>query len=499
MTTLQTTMTRALRIGRSAVTASIGAASVVACSQSPVGNLNAPSVGLNPTAFQARVIGALATQRADFGTRVLALDAFARNAANFTTTDNRYITMWLGDAQQIGNSTYYGTTNWAGQFVVARQINTIFQDLPNATPAYSAPQRAKLTGILQTIKALSFMYAAETRDTLGVPIAGVDEANPNTPAPILCARDTWRAIVALLDSGLASLNADTSAGLPVTLVQGMASVSQRASPSTAAGSFASFNRALAAKAGLELAYAIARSPGGTAPTPTTAGAPDAGALTRADSALHASALYNPGVLAPPAAGDFTEALAVYHTFSGASGDIANPMQGFESTYYILNEAIADIDPADKRLSKLMPSPFGAAGTPYNAVASGRTLSMYQNATSPMPIVRNEELTLIEAQIRLGLGDLAGAVAAINTVRTAVAGLPPVNPATYTAVRNQILKELRASTIGEPSGDRAIAIRHYALASVVDTTWGANDTHATVQPLPVNEADARNGNTAVTCQ
>jgi len=471
---------------------------LAACSQSPVANLNAPSVGLNQAAFQGRVIGAIGNQRVDFGTRVLALDAFSRNAANFTTTDNRFITMWLGDATPIGNSTYYGVTNWALQFTTVRQINEILQDLPHAVPAYSAGDAAKLTGILQTLKALSYMYAAETRDTLGVPVAGVTQPDPNKPAPILCTRDVWQFIVSLLDSGLTSLDADSSGGLPVTLIPGMASVSVRASPSTAVGSFASFNRALAAKAGLELAYAIARSPGGTPPTATTAGAPDPAALTRADSALHASALFNPTALAPPTSGDFSEALAVYHTFSGASGDVANPMQGFEPTYYVLKEAVADIDPADRRLAKLIPSPFGAAGTPYSAVASDLTLAMYQNATSPMPIIRNEELNLIEAQIRLGLGDLAGANTSINAVRSAVAGLPPVSPASYVAVRNQILKELRASLIGEPGGDRTIAIRNYGMAVVADTTWGATDTHATVQPMPVSEVDSRNGNAAYTC-
>jgi len=426
------------------------------------------------------------------------LDEFSRNAANFTTTDSRYITMWLGDGTPIDNSSFYGVTNWAGQFTTARQILSIRSDLPHATPAYSANDLAKLTGVLQTISALSFMYAAETRDTLGVPIAGVSSGNPNVPAPILCTRDAWQYIVTLLDSGFNNLNVDTSAGLPTALVPGMASVSQRASPSTVAGSFASFNRALAAKAGLELAYAIARSPGGTPPTPASSGSPDLGALTRADSALHASALYNTTALAPPAAGDFAEALAVYHSFSGASGDIASPMQALEPTYYVLNEAIADIDPADRRLAKLIVSPFGAAGTSFNSVASAFTLSMYQSATSPMPIIRNEQLNLIEAQIRLGLGDLAGAVQAINTVRSAVGGLPPVNPVSYVAVRNQLLKELRASLIGEPGGDRTIAIRNYGLAAVADTTWGASDTHATVQPLPISEVDSRNGNTAYTC-
>jgi hypothetical protein len=296
---------------------------------------------------------------------------------------------------------------------------------------------------------------------------------------------------------LAQLNVDPSPGLPIDLGAGFAAVNAQASPSTAAGSFAAFNRALAAKAGLELAYAIARSPGGTPPTPGSAGSPDATALTRADSALHASALYDPTALAPPGTGDFTEALAVYYTFSGKSGDIPNPMQALQPTYYVLKEAVADIDPADQRLAKLIPNK-GPAGTAYKAVASPLTLAMYQTPASPMPLIRNEELTLIAAQIRLGLGDIPGTQAAINAVRSRVAGLPNVTLVAYADARDQVLKELRASTLGEPAGARGQAIRDYGLAAVVNVTWGAADTHATVQPIPIADVTTRNGNTAYVC-
>jgi starch-binding outer membrane protein, SusD/RagB family len=473
-------------------------AALVACKNDPVSNLNAPVVGPIPAAIQDRVKGLFGVQRVDFGTRVTALDAFARNAANFVTTDNRYITEWLGDGAPIGNSDFYGGSNWAQSFITVRQANGIMQDLPNVKPAYSAGDLAKAMGIVQTIKAYAYMLAAETRDTLGVPIHGPDEADPTQPAPILCARDAWQYIVAQLDSANAHLNVDTSMGIPFQLIPGAAAVSARAAPSTAVGAFAGFNRALAAKAGLELAYAIARSPGGTPPTPTTPGAPDLTALTRADSALHASFLYNPSALSAQTAGDFSEALAVYQSFTGASGDLANPMQAQITSYYVLKEALADIDPSDGRLAKLIPNPGGAAQTAYATKATGLALGMYQTVASPMPIIRNEELNLIEAQIRLGLGDFAGADAAINAVRTHVAGLPVVNPAGYTAVRDQILKELRASTIGEPGGDRAIAIRNYGVQLASTTTWGSVDTHATLQPLPVSEVDARAGKTGFTC-
>ena len=55
--------------------------------------------------------------------------------------------------------------------------------------------------------------------------------------------------------------------------------------------------------------------------------PDQAALLRADSALTASALYDPAVIAPPAAGSFAlDPHGVYHTFSGQSSDQSEPGQ-----------------------------------------------------------------------------------------------------------------------------------------------------------------------------
>jgi len=469
-----------------------------ACSTDPVSNLNGIKVGYTHDVYLERLGGVLWIEKFDAATRTNMFDSFARAAANFVVTDSRSITEWLGDGSDIEASTFYSTANWQFQFTSIRNAQALLTDLPKANPAYSPGDIAKWKGIIYTLEALSYMYAELTKDTLGTPVTAPLVSNPSLPAPILCSRDTWQFIVALLDSGLTQLNADPSAGLPVALDRGFAAVRAQASPSTTAGSFAAFNRALAARANLELAYAIARSPGGTPPTATSAGAPDANALNRADSALHATALYST-TIAPAVAGEFTDPLAVYNSFSGASGDIANPVQGIIPTYYLLNEAVAVIDPADKRLVKLMTNPSGTAATTFNAKASPLTFSMYPNATSPVPIIRNEELHLYGAQIRLGLNDLAGAVAEINQVRTQVGGLPPfVNPGTYVGVRNQILTEFMASTSGEPAGDRSAAIRDYGLPLVADTTWGARDTHATVEPFTSTDVTARNGNTKYIC-
>ena len=118
-----------------------------------------------------------------------------------------------------------------------------------------------------------------------------------------------------------------------------------AGPSATVGTFASFNRALAAKANLELAYAIARTPTAAhAATPTTPGTPDAASLTAAMTALTASAMYSPAQLAPDPAGGFTPGpYVVTHDYSSNSGDVVNPINGESGTLAQLNDFVAAVD------------------------------------------------------------------------------------------------------------------------------------------------------------
>lgn len=411
------------------------------------------------------------------------------------------------------NTTLICCRVWNSEYENAKQVNTIVTSLANVS-SYSAPQVAAITGVLQTIKALNFMYLAETRDTLGIPLYAIG-TNPTDPP--YCNKDVWRYIVALLDSGFTQLNTAGPIPLPVSVPSGFASVGQSASPSTSLGSFASFNRALAGKAGLELAYAIARGTPGNSPTPTSPGVPDNAALLRADSAITASALYNPTIIAPPATGSFAlDPYGVYHTFSGQSGDQQNPINGNYFQYDALYDLSVDVDTLhDLRwLHKFTLDPQPVQLGQYAGVSNRYLYVPYSGVGSPEPIVRAEELALVRAQIQLGLGNFANAITLINVVHQQAGGFatPLAIAATYTAVRDTLLKEQRISTVLEGSGDRMIAIRMYGLAATADTTWQATtgpdgtvaaalkatDFHTTIATLPPVELSSRGGSWNLTC-
>src|SRR5581483_11474699 len=281
-----------------------------------------------------------------------------------------------------------------------------------------------------------------------------------------------------LDSANAALNLASGIPLPIALPSGFASVSAMAGPSTSPGAFAAFNRALAGKAGLELAYAIARA-GAGAPTSLTSGAPDPAALARADSALRASALFNPSAITTPSPNGFSTAdpYGVYYVWSGQSGDMRNPVLDNGGTYAVLWDFVTDVDTLnDARWhAKFALNPNQVQEQAFAAIASPYVYTYYGSAAAPIPIVRDEELTLVEAQVQIGLGQYAQALSLINMVHQQAGGFatPLTVPPDYVHVRDALLKEQRIATVFESSGDRPIALRMYGLAAVADTTWSAH--------------------------
>jgi hypothetical protein len=495
---------------------------VVSCKDSNVPFLTAPTtISKTPTGVQNAVTGLFSASRNDVVNYITFLSTFARDAANFTNTEARYITEGLAIMPIPNTDGFFSASVWDIEYRNAKYANQIMASLPTVAPPLTPDTIAGIVGVVQTMKALNFMMLAEGRDTMGVSIYSIDVTN-GTPAPMLCNKDVWAYIVALLDSGNAALNTAGGIALPVIVPQGFGSVSSTAGPSTVAGSFAAFNRALAGKAGLEYAYAIARQDGAS-PTPTSAGSPNAAALTRADSALKASALFAPTSLTPPAPGGFVygDAFTVSNAWSAQSGDQVNPINGQIGTMAVMWDLVADVDTVNdaRWLAKMSLNPNKVQQSTFNGVASPYIYSYYSAPASPTPIVRNEELTLVDAQIQLGLGNLGGAITLINNVHQEAGGFtsPLSIAATYTAVRDSLMKEQRISTVLEGSEDRLIAIRMYGMEAVSDTTWNATsgpdaagyatakssigaftDLHTTILPPPASEGDGRGGSYTLQC-
>jgi hypothetical protein len=491
-----------------ALVALVGAA---ACNDQNVPFLTAPTSLTNtPTGMSNGLIGLISASRNDVGGYVTLMAGFGRQAAVFTNTEPRLVTYNTG-LFPMPNT---WTNVWTNEYTNIHQAHDLLALVPQVEPTYSTAQQQALNGIIKTEEALNYMMIEEVVDTNG---AAINQGGSGLP-PAYCNKDVWQYIVSLLDSANAELDSAGATPLPVKLPSGFSAVSATAGPATpggsSQGSFAAFNRALAAKAGLELAYAIARNTSGTAPSPPdNPGTPDLTALTRADSAMKASALFNPGGLSPNPTGGWTQdGFSVFHDFSSTSGDVVNPINANYTTYVMLAQLINEIEPGDARFTaKFTPIPaqyLPVQQPSYNIIAAPYFYSMYQSPGAYIPIVRNEELTLVEAEIQLGLGNTANAWTLVNDVRTEVAGLsaaPGTGSTDFGTTRDAIMHEIQVSTANEASGDYDISIRMYGLAAVIDTTWNGlpptpagGDSHTTISPIPYVEVSGRGGTWTTTC-
>lgn len=483
---------------------------IAACNETTVPNYNAVA-GLPHTgaALQSEVTGALDAGRTDVGNFELFMDGFARNSAYFTPTEQRFVLVSTGSIAVNPGDTFVGPVVWDFYYNGIFGIDSVIASIPNlkfVSSTGSAPlpaaQQEAMFGVMETVKALYYMYIIETRDTLGIPVNGV---GAKTLAPILCNRDVWAQIVAMLDSAADSLQlAPAATTFPVTLPPGFSLVS------TNSGAFLGFTLALRGKARIEYAYTTGR------PTDTlTAGSPN---LAQLDSAITdiqaATPIYSPSL--SPADAVAANDLGVFHTFSTGSNDLPNPINTNAKAIYLLYDALADIDTTDNRFV----AKYGDAGPGNGPTSPGFPIATtwhYVNnmsGTEPLPIIRNVELQLLLAEAQIATGQYGAAITVLNNLRHNVGGLPMETVAAdYIDARNFFLREQRVSLLTDGEGDRVMTLRDWNLVVARDTTWVARngpdytavqqrgtvvDYHTSIIPIPLGESDARSGNIAPVC-
>ena len=498
------------RLGRRHIALALGVATtalVAACGNPTVPNFNALN-GFPHTAaaLQSEVTGAFDGVRTDIGNYNLFMEGMARNSAYFTASEQRFVSVTTGESFAGPGDIFMGPSVWDFYFNAVEGIDTIIGNvgaITVTTPSGSGPlpaaQRETLFGAMETLKAMYYMYVAQTRDTLGVPI---NQVGRSALAPILCNKDVWAQIVAMLDSASDSLTvAGASATFPFNMPPGFSLVSANA------GSFIGLTRALRGKARIEFAYSSGR------PADTlTAGTPNASQLDSAITDITGAApIYSTALSSTEAVA--ANDLGVFHVFSTTSNDVQNPINTNAAAMWVLFDALNDIDTTDLRFT----AKFGPGAGPTSVGADiGSTWHYINNisGSEPIPLVRNVELQFLLARAHLGLGDFATAIALANGVRTNVGGLPAASvSADYVDARNFILAEQRVSTMSEALGDRLDALRDLNLIKARDTTWSATggpdgaaahlagvskDFQTSVVAIPQGENDARSGNIAPQC-
>lgn len=466
-------------LGATAV--AVSSLAIVSCKASDIDITNpnvasASAVAADPTALQLLATGLLVDQR---GTRIAQITntgTLGREMYTFTPNEGRNTTHYLigitvGGVQKL-DPTGFANGSWSGQYGTLRDVFN-FKNTINAG-TLPADKKSGALGFAETLEALMVFEVLQTRDTLGV-IVDVED-NPFDLAPFVTRDSGYKFVLNTLDDAATKLAAAGTA-FPFNLSPGFGAAVAGANFNTPS-SFLQFNRALKAKAAVHYA--------------TLGGG--ATAWQAALTALSAS------FLNASATTRTQFDVGVYDTYAPSPDSPNSLTQATNTTLYAHMSLQKDVQlkangqPDDRYAAKIrsgLPSRQGpVTGDGPTSASSTLGFSIWPTQSSPIPIIRNEELILLRAEARLGTGDKAGAIADLNQVRTNSGGLPASTltaSSSTDAILDAILYEKRYSLLME--ADRWVDMRRYGRLSQIplDITSGPNKNFvAPVMPVPQAE-------------
>jgi hypothetical protein len=289
--------------------------------------------------------------------------------------------------------------------------------------------------------------------------------DPNEQAPIVSRDSARKYISGLLDEAKADLSAGGSA-FPFALTGGYAGFDTPAN-------FLKFNRAIAARVLIE--RAAPRVGCGTA------------CYTAALAALNESFIKTPTTLA-----DLN--IGVFNVYSTTSGDATNPLgTGVDGALFVHPSFATGAQAGDLRVARKVTKLATPVAAPQGlGIPAEYRLTAYATNTTPVGIIRNEELVLIRAEAKWFTGDKAGAIADLNAVRSISGGLG-ASSATAGSTDAQFIQALLYerfySLLAE--GRRWVDYRRFGLLNTLPKDLATHFV-AIVQPVPLAECDARKG-------
>lgn len=436
-----------------------------------VPNYNSPTVdGLAKDPSGAQLVASAMTiqQRSNIAGYMRDVGIFGRELYNYFPTDGRTVSNYLvgigtGSSQRL-DPVGFASGQWNGYYANAR--NAINLIAAAAASPLTASQKSAVSGFAKTLRGLDMYYVLSTRDTIGIPVE-IDADPTAKPAPFVTRDAAYQFIEGLLDQARTELQAGGSA-FPFTLHAGYAGFN---TPAT----FLRYNRAIAARVRLVHAtlgcgntcyQAALTALGESFVTPLGA------AVTLAD--------LNVGPR---------------HIYSSAAGDALNA-NNFQTNNYIFTHASnvteaqlkANGQPDDRVTRKIVK--LAAPQNPPGGqnVAAEYRFDIYTSNTSPVPIIRNEELMLIRAEANWATGQSASALTDINSIRSVSGGLAALTSLPSGAAGlDAIAYERRMSLIFE--GLRWVDMRRWGRLGQLPLDR-PNFFVAKVMPIPGAECDAR---------
>jgi hypothetical protein len=362
-----------------------------------------------------------------------------REFYRFSTSDPRFTSDLLGKQSAVlDNNTFYITNPYASRYRVIKNANILIDALKNTKAAITDAQRKAGIAYAKTVQAYQLLLVFNLLYGNGI---RVDVKDPDHLGPFLTQDQSIAAILSLLDEANVDLKGN-NVSFPFTTTLFSSNAAQ----------FSKFNRAIAAR------VAVYKKDWAAAAT-----------------ALNESFLNLNGPLN----------LGVYHLFSSAGGDQLNPV------YFPLNSSgetrvaqpkfITEAEANDLRLSKVVKRTATAF---QDGLQSDYDFFVFTTNTDPIPIIRNEELILLYAEVNAQNGVTAEALNGINRIRNVAGNLPNYSGATdKNSLITEILKQRRYSLYGE--GHRWIDMRRYNLLNTLPIDRAGDDVWIQF-PIPATE-------------
>ena len=419
---------------------------IFACEVEEFSDLNSPGLEAildDPTLgdIQDLIGGLQASMRNNLGTYFDDVGVIGREYYRFASSDPRFTSDLLGRGTAIlDNNTFYITNPWAARYNVVKSTNVVLEAVEITNADISNEEKDAIRGFAKTIKAYELLLNLNLTFNNGI---RVDVADPANLGPFLSYTESLAQIRALLVEGGTNLS-NGGSSFPFELSNGFTGFN---TPAT----FLEFNKALSAR--------VAAYQGDLTAISTFLG----------DSFFDLS-------------GDLNE--GAFYVFSSDGNDVFNPM------FFALNSSTAgariaqpdfvpDAETGDLRLSKVV---LRNAPLTLDGLTGDYDVFVYTTNTSPIPIIRNEELILLYAEAN-HISDPVEAVNAINIIRNA-AGLSDYSGGLAPAdLVDEIVRQRRYSLYAE--GHRWIDVRRFGKLNELPIDRAEDDVW-TEFPIPLNE-------------
>lgn len=412
-----------------------------ACTLDEVDNPNAPTVssfedGATQQDLRLLTTGLEAVIRNDLGFHYQTVSILGREYNDLTQVDPRYTGEIL--VGPLDNNGFLTTRAYAAWYKVVQTANLLITAVDNSSTSLSTEALDGYRGYARTLKAYALLMVANRQFSNGIRIDVGDPDNLGNfvdyDAALAAIRDMLNDANDELDNAASEFTDDPATPADESLGEFDFALSSGFAGFDQPGTYSTFNRALAAR------VAIYRGD-------------NTGALNfLADSFLDETGSLDLG----PA-----------HVFGLTGNDIANPL------FYVPNQQRymahpsfeADAEAGDSRVTSKTglfdpedDPDLGPITVSFDGLTGNRQVTLYASNTSPVSIIRNEELLLIYAEANIGT-DNAEAIRVLDIIRAA-AGLAgsTANPAVNAEVEDEMLTQRRYSLFGE--GHRWVDLRRY---------------------------------------